>query len=191
MRRWNFLGCLLGGVAILWHCTSAYGDIYRYVDENGVIHFTNTPTASHFQFYMKESSTGDDVQEIIRRHASQFRLDEALVRAVIRAESNYNPQAVSSKGAMGMMQLIPETARLMQVSDPMNPEENIRGGSRYLRMMLDQFEGNLELALAAYNAGPTTVLRYGGVPPFQETVTYIERVKRYMHQYRQSKDTQL
>jgi soluble lytic murein transglycosylase-like protein len=169
----------------------ADADIYKYVDKNGVVHFTNTPTQSHFKFFRKESGASDDVSDIIRRHAARYRLEEALVRAVIKAESNFNPKAVSHKGAIGMMQLIPSTARLMDVHDPLNPEENIRGGSRYLRLMLDEFDGNLELALAAYNAGPNAVKRHGGIPPFAETRTYVERVKKYMDQYRRNKDTVL
>jgi soluble lytic murein transglycosylase-like protein len=171
-------------------------DIYRYVDENGVVHFTNTPTDNRFSFYRKEigPSTGGqvaDLSEIISRYASLFNLEEALLRAVIRAESNYNTQAVSSKGAMGVMQLIPETARYLDVNDPFNPEENIRGGSRYLRMMLDEFNGDLDLALAAYNAGPNAVKRHGGVPPFRETKTYIERVKGFLLNYRKGSGSRL
>jgi soluble lytic murein transglycosylase-like protein len=167
---------------------AANADIYKYVDKNGVVHFTNTPTQSHYKFFRKESGAPDEVTDIIRRHAAQYSLEEALVRAVIKAESNFNPQAVSHKGAIGMMQLIPETARLMNVHDPLNPEENIRGGSRYLRLMLDEFDGNLELALAAYNAGPGAVKRHGGIPPYAETRTYVERVKKYLEQFRRSKD---
>jgi soluble lytic murein transglycosylase-like protein len=169
----------------------ACADIYKYVDQNGVVHFTNTPTQSHYTFFRKESGAASDVGDIIRRHAAQYRLEEALVRAVIKAESNFNPQAVSHKGAVGMMQLIPETARLMNVHDPLDPEENIRGGSRYLRLMLDEFDGDLELALAAYNAGPNAVKRHGGIPPYNETITYVERVKKYRDQFRGSKDTVL
>lgn len=166
-----------------------FGDIYRYVDAQGVVHFTNTPTNSRYSFYRKESGGGgrggnQAVGEIIRNYARQFKLEEALIRAVIKVESDYNPLAVSHKGAMGMMQLIPETARLMKVRDPYNMEENIRGGSRYLRLMLDEF-GEIELALAAYNAGPGAVRRYRGIPPFAETRSYVERVKKAMHHYRQ------
>ncbi len=170
-------------------------DIYRYVDENGVTHFTNAPTHGRFSLYRKGNSPTSgqisDLGEIISRYASLFNLEEALLRAVIRAESNYNSQAVSTKGAIGFMQLIPETARYLGVSDPFNPEENIRGGSRYLRMMLDEFDGDLDLALAAYNAGPNTVKRYGGVPPFRETQTYIERVKGFLLNYRQGSGSRL
>ena len=166
----------------------AWCDIYKYVDANGVIHFTNTPTGNEYRFYLKETMgsnmAGDSISEVIARYAQTFNLEEALIKAVIKVESDYNPKAVSSRGAQGMMQLIPGTARDMQVSDPFNPDENIRGGSRYLRLMLDEFDGNLELALAAYNAGPGSVRRHGGVPPFKETQQYIERVKQYLHHYR-------
>lgn len=166
---------------------SAWADIYRYVDENGVVHFTNTPTNARFALYLKDRSQGSssDLSDIIRRYSSHFRLDEALVKAVIKVESDYNPRAVSRKGALGLMQLLPSTARLLKVMDPMNPDDNVRGGSRYLREMLDQFGGNLELALAAYNAGPNAVRRHGGIPPYDETRDYVTRVKKYMRFYRQ------
>lgn len=175
-------------LAVLMSPGSGCGDIYRYVDANGVVHFTNTPTGTQYSFYRKESGGGASVgnravSEVIRQYASQFKLEEALIRAVIKVESDYNPLAVSRKGAMGMMQLIPETARLMKVADPYNMEENIRGGSRYLRLMLDEF-GEIELALAAYNAGPGAVRRYRGIPPYAETRSYVEKVKKFMLQYR-------
>ena len=119
-----------------------------------------------------------DVDSIISRYSRQTRLDSDLVRAVIVAESAFNERAVSSQGAMGLMQLMPETAAALAVSDPFDPEENIRGGTRYLRQMLDAFRGSLELALAAYNAGPEAVRRFGGVPPYRETVEYVEKVMR-------------
>jgi len=168
--------------------TTARADIYRYVDSNGVMHFTNTPTTSKYAFYLKESSgkpaANQSVEDIIERHALANRLEKALVKAVIKAESNYNPRALSSKGAQGMMQLIPETAREMKVVDPFDPEDNIRGGTRYLRKMLDLFNDNTDLALAAYNAGPGAVRQHGGIPPYTETRNYIQRVKRFLHDYR-------
>jgi soluble lytic murein transglycosylase-like protein len=112
---------------------------------------------------------------LIERHAAAQELDHRLVQAVIQVESGYNPQARSRKGAMGLMQLMPETARDMRVRDAYDPDENIRGGTAYLRRMLDRF-GTLELALAAYNAGPTAVARHGGVPPYRETRNYVRRV---------------
>lgn len=185
----------------------ASADIYRYVDENGVVHFTNAPQLTtkpnkkNWDFYRKELRPGKvttsngllthSYREIIRQNARAYRLEEALVKAVIKAESNYNPQSRSNKGAQGLMQLIPETARLMKVDDPFDPAENIRGGSNYLRLMLDQFNGNLDLALAAYNAGPNAVHRHGGIPPYEETRNYVQRVRRYLEQYRRSGDSVL
>lgn len=117
-----------------------------------------------------------DVDPAVSRHASRLGLDPSLVHAVIRAESAYNPEAVSSKGAAGLMQLMPGTLRDYRVSDPYDPEQNIAAGSAYLKRLLDDFDDTLELALAAYNAGPEAVRRYGGVPPFPETRRYLERV---------------
>lgn len=183
----------------------AGADIYRYVDANGVVHFTNAPQYTSkpnkrtWAFYRKELRPGKatgtsgllahSYRDIIRHNARMYGLEEALVKAVIKAESNYNPQSLSNKGAQGLMQLIPETARLMNVDDPFDPAENIRGGSNYLRLMLNQFNGNIDLALAAYNAGPNAVQRHGGIPPYEETRNYVQRVRRYLEQYRRSGDT--
>lgn len=188
-----FITCLLVAVGILLLGTvSARADIYRYVDSNGVMHFTNTPTDPQYTFYLKESSrqytskqaSNQSFEDIIERYALANRLEKALVKAVIKAESDYNPRAVSSKGAQGMMQLIPETAREMKVVDPFDPEDNIRGGTRYLRKMLDLFNGNTDLAIAAYNAGPGAVRQHGGIPPYTETRNYVQRVKRFLQAYR-------
>jgi hypothetical protein len=112
----------------------------------------------------------------IEQHAKRQRLDPRLVQAVIQVESSFDPRAVSRKGARGLMQLMPETARELEVPDSFDPEENIRGGTAYLRQMLDLFDGSLVHALAAYNAGPGAVRRHGGVPPFDETREYVRRV---------------
>ncbi|MBE0500203.1 MAG: lytic transglycosylase domain-containing protein [Desulfuromonadales bacterium] len=168
--------------------TSAQSDIYKYVDANGVIHFTNVPTTSEFKMHRKEGGDRLTIHEVIRHYSRYFRLEEALVRAVIKVESDYNPAAVSRAGAIGMMQLIPKTAHLLKVNDPLDPEQNIRGGSHYLRMMLDQFEGDLDLALAAYNAGPTAVRQHGGVPPYAETIRYLTKVKYYLDYYRSRRE---
>jgi soluble lytic murein transglycosylase len=168
----------------------ARGDIFRYVDGNGVIHFTNTPTVTGYTVYLKEGGVST-VREMVRRYASLFDLEEALIKAVIKVESDYNPVAVSSRGALGFMQLMPTTAFEMNVKNPMNPAENIYGGSRYLRLMLNQFDGNLDLALAAYNAGPGAVRRHGGIPPYTETRNYVDRVKKFLTFYRERKDVYL
>lgn len=118
------------------------------------------------------------LDRMIETHARHHRLDPVVVQAMVRVESDYDPLALSHKGAMGLMQLMPETARSLEVADPYDPEENLRGGTLYLRRMLDRFGGNLALALAAYNAGPEAVSRYRGLPPFPETRSYVSRVLR-------------
>jgi soluble lytic murein transglycosylase len=173
----------------------ADADIYRYVDASGRVHFTDTPTHGRYDMYMKVNApvkaSNRSYLDIIRRHATSYQLEEALVKAVIKVESNYQPRIVSRKGAQGLMQLIPETAKDLKVSNPFDPYENIRGGSEYLRMMLDLFDNDVELALAAYNSGPGTVKRYGGIPPYDETQNYVKKVKRYLDYYRQVGDTLL
>lgn len=118
----------------------------------------------------------EDLGQLIERHSEAQGLEPRLVKALIQVESGYNPEALSNKGAMGLMQLMPETARELAVSDPYDPEENVRGGTTYLRAMLDRFDDRLELALAAYNAGPGAVEKYAGIPPYRDTQAYIERV---------------
>lgn len=113
---------------------------------------------------------------LIERHSEAQNLDPKLVRALIQTESGYNRRALSNKGAIGLMQLMPATARGLRVSDPWNADENVRGGTTYLRQMLDRFGGQMELAVAAYNAGPGAVERYGGIPPYRETREYVQRV---------------
>jgi soluble lytic murein transglycosylase-like protein len=175
------LSCLLLPAA-------AAATIYRYVDENGVMHFTNTPLDKRYQPMWgapskRPRSAAGDYDQYIQTSALQFRVDPLLVKAVIKTESYFDCQAVSKKGAMGLMQLMPDTARDLRVSNPFNPEENIRGGTQYLRMMLDLFNGDLQLALAAYNAGPTRVQSLGRVPRIPETMQYIERVMLHYRQY--------
>jgi Transglycosylase SLT domain len=117
-----------------------------------------------------------DVEPAVTRYATLHGLDPRLVHAVIRTESDYDRWAVSVKGAAGLMQLMPETVRDFSVRDPYDAEENIAAGTAYLKQLIDRFDGSLELALAAYNAGPETVVRYGGIPPFSETQSYVTRV---------------
>jgi hypothetical protein len=121
-----------------------------------------------------------EIREAVQHYARRYNLDENLVYAVIRAESNFNPYAVSPAGARGLMQLMPSTAVQMNVTDIFDPAQNIAGGTQYLALMLRMFGNNTELALAAYNAGPGAVQKHGGVPPFAETRQYIARVKRFM-----------
>jgi soluble lytic murein transglycosylase-like protein len=120
------------------------------------------------------------IDEAVERIAAQHDLSPQLLHSVIKVESNYNPFAVSSKGALGLMQLVPSTASRFGVADVFNPVENIQGGARYLRYLLDLYHGNYPLALAAYNAGEAAVARYGGVPPYRETQNYVVQVRKQL-----------
>ena len=124
----------------------------------------------------RPSIASDELEEIIDRIARLENIDPQLVRAVIEVESSFNRRAVSPQGAQGLMQLMPQTARALGVRNAFDPVENVRGGARYLRRLIDRFDGSLELGLASYNAGPETVDRYGGVPPYHETENYVRQV---------------
>jgi soluble lytic murein transglycosylase-like protein len=117
----------------------------------------------------------------IAKAAKTYNVPEKLIASVMKQESNFNPSAVSSAGASGLMQLMPSTARFLGVNDTLDPEQSIMGGAKYLRQMLDQFDNNVETALAAYNAGPGNVKKYGGIPPFKETQNYVKNILNYLN----------
>ncbi len=164
-------------------------DIYRYRDEQGVWHFTNIQTGdTRFKIFIRESQRTPaqyikKYDGIIGEASRRFGLEPSLVKAVIKAESDFDHEAVSDKGAQGLMQLMPTTAANMEVKDAFDPEENIVGGARYLSQLMERFGNNTELAIAAYNAGPEAVQTHGGIPPFEETKTFVQRVLHYYHQF--------
>lgn len=177
-------------VTLLAFTTSVFppvvlGEIYQYVDEDGTIHLTNVPSDPRFKKVHAESTSlrprvsANDLERAILRYSREHRLHPALLRAVIKAESNFDPTAISKAGAVGLMQLMPETAVKLDVLDPYDPDENIAGGARHLRYLLDRFHGNLALALAAYNAGENRVEQYRTLPPIDETRQYVTKVLRF------------
>ncbi len=177
---------------VLIYASPASSDIYRYVDETGVVCYTDAPMGKATVRVVKEnqgsakqtkaaesapsSVTGMDYSGYVQQAAAKYEIEPELINAVIKTESNGNHRAVSNKGAMGLMQLMPSTANDMNVINPFNPEENIEGGTKYLRQLLEKFNGDLTLALAAYNAGPKTVEKYGNVPPIPETRQYVKKI---------------
>lgn len=164
----------------------AHADIFQYEDEEGVLHITNVPSNPNAKYVliMKEKRVRlpkhidmNKYDHIINRVARENNLEAALIKAVIRAESNFDHKARSHKGAEGLMQLMPQTAATLNVKNVYDPPDNIEGGARYLRYLLNLYGGNIRLALAAYNAGEAAVAKYGNtVPPYPETRNYINRV---------------
>ncbi|MFO7783541.1 MAG: lytic transglycosylase domain-containing protein [Thermodesulfobacteriota bacterium] len=174
--------------AFLWGVHPAVADIYRFQDENGVWRYTNIKNDSRYRLFIKSREEKaieyiDKYSSIIEQASNMFNVDSSLIKAVIKAESAFNHRAVSHKGAQGLMQLMPATADLMRVNDPFDPTENIFGGTKYLSGLLDRFGHNMELAVAAYNAGPEAVVRNNGIPPYQETRIFVRRVIRYYNGY--------
>jgi soluble lytic murein transglycosylase-like protein len=179
---------------LLWPVVSG-ADIYRYVDADGVIHYSNTQPDEKFTLYLREGPktvrrspasslpTANWMTGYVDRVSRANDLPPALVHAIIKAESNGQRKAVSPKGAEGVMQLMPFTSKRMRVVDPFDPIENIEGGIRYIKELLVSFEGDLTNTIAAYNAGPAAVRKYGGVPPYQETRLYVRRVMDLYRQY--------
>jgi soluble lytic murein transglycosylase-like protein len=183
------------GGALLTAAPSSRADIFKTVDEHGVVSFTNTPKKGA-KLYTREVRSSPVLPSDrsldrftrydlhIRQAATLYQIPEELVRAVIKVESDYDPRAVSRANARGLMQLIPPTAERMLVTDLFDPRQNIFGGVRYLRVLANLFNGDLELTIAAYNAGEGAVIRHGGIPPYEETRNYVARVLAYYRHYR-------
>ena len=158
------------------------GTIYHYVDEKGCVHISNIPNDPRYKPWLEERRARDYPEQRRRFHllaekaGSRHRINPDLIKAIIKVESGFDPEAVSAKGALGLMQLMPETARRWGVSRIFDPEENIEAGVQHFKWLLQQFEGNLRLALAAYNAGEQQVLRYRNIPPFPETIQFVRMV---------------
>jgi soluble lytic murein transglycosylase-like protein len=177
------------GILIILSAGAASADnIYRFRDENGVWHFSNINSDRRYRLYMKYRQHPTlfikDYGPAIKEASQKFGVESSLIKAVIRAESAFDHRATSSKGAQGLMQLMPYTADYLDVDDPYDPEDNIFGGTKYLSMLLERFKNNTQLALAAYNAGPENVDAYNGVPPFQETKAFVKKVMTFYSQYK-------
>lgn len=197
MRRWLVLLAVTLVCPGLGRTSAARAEIYVYRDDKGALHFTNAPSRRGFRRFRSSGASrlwgGVPGRPDPRRYrafdpliedaAARYGVEPALIKAVIHAESDFIPYARSPKGALGLMQLMPATARAYQVAAVFDPRENIEAGVRHLRDLLDRYDGDVRLALAAYNAGVAAVTRYDGVPPYPETRQYIDRVLRYRQRY--------
>ncbi len=168
-------------------------DIYTYVDKDGVMHFTNVLTSkpSDCRVYLREYPNGEvtsystqKYDNFISQASERYGVEFSLVKAIIKAESDFNHRAVSRKGAIGLMQIMPHNLGELKIDDPFNPWENIMGGTKYFKKLLTYYQGKLPLALAAYNAGPNVVDLYKNIPPYRETETYVEKVMQYYRSYK-------
>jgi len=187
--------------SLLFLAVPSEAGIYKYEDERGVIHFTNCPRDPQFKLYIRDSKEDPGLpgsrsatpyiikdsttyDALINEFCQKYEVDFALIKAIIRAESGFNPIAVSRKGARGLMQLMPETASRVNVSNPFNPRENIEGGVRHFKYLLSLFNNDLRLSLAAYNAGENLVVQFGDIPPYRETIDYVQKVLQYYRSYK-------
>ena len=163
---------------------SAHAEVRQYIDANGVIRFKNIPSAVEQKQINGKKPQRCQFDNIIRQAGGMYGINCALIKAVIHAESNFDPNAVSIKGARGLMQIMPQNDASLNISNPFDPSQNIMGGTRYLGRMLARYK-NLSLALAAYNAGPLAVDKYQKIPPYKETRKYVSRVYNLYLYYRQ------
>jgi soluble lytic murein transglycosylase-like protein len=169
--------------------------VYSYTDDQGTVYFSDERPEVNYEvteISMRETFrqavsklSKSDLRALIQSSAEEYEVEASLVEAVIKAESEYDTMAISKRGARGLMQLMPATARSLGVRNLHDPKENIMGGVRYLRRLLDQFDGDVEMATAAYNAGEGAVAKYNGIPPYAETIDYVQKVKRYYNLFRE------
>jgi soluble lytic murein transglycosylase-like protein len=183
------------GISIILSLFQSYAmaDVYQYIDDKQVIHLTNVPAGPQYRILIKEQTfhaypmpDAGPFYELIAWTAGKYGMDGDLVKAIIKAESNFNHKAISKKGAKGLMQLMPQTAMNLSVDDCFHPGANIDGGIRHLTHLINLYNGNLSLALAAYNAGEAAVAKYRGIPPYTETRTYVRQVLDFYDRYKKA-----
>jgi len=187
MRKgWIAVALLLYGLRL------GAGGLYYYIDGQGVYHFSDVRRNDKFNKMIIWPDQGNasvkvdltiNFDDYIRQACNTYNIDENLIRAMIKVESNYDPTALSKKGAQGLMQLMPQTADSMRLIDPWHPRDNIFAGVAYFRALLDKYNGSEKLALAAYNAGPSAVEKYNGIPPYAETRNYVKKVQELQDRY--------
>jgi soluble lytic murein transglycosylase-like protein len=198
-RSLKIVGVLL--LAGMGPVSMLHAEIYKYTDEDGMVNYTNIKPANQrnvktfsFPCYVSDPKcqqldweriplNRQAFSDVIQASAEVFTIDESLIRAIIHAESAYQPEALSPQGAQGLMQLMPATQKELQIENVFDPVSNIEGGTRYLAGLMKEFDQNIELAAAAYNAGPGAVRKYGGIPPYKETREYVRRVKILYRRY--------
>ncbi len=197
LREVRYLLSIMALVSTILSSVPVKAEIYTYEDENGTVHFTNVPTDPQYKMIIppKKVKKEEDAEiikgkvmqkdfgNLIEMKSYKYGLDPALVKAVIAIESDFNPHAISEKGARGLMQLMPMTAFELGVSNSFDPDANIDGGTRHLRYLLDYFNWDIDLALAAYHAGMTRVIQHTGIPPIPATHQYVRKVKNVYRKY--------
>lgn len=182
------------GLSTLLYQAVAHAQIYRYIDAEGVTHLTNHKIHPRYQPFTPSPQTSKQsspsIDTLIKQIATQFNLDASLLHSIIMVESSYNPRAISPKGAIGLMQLMPDTAKRFGITKLFDPEQNIIAGARYLRFLFRLFNNNLPLVLAAYNAGEGMIKKYNyTIPPFKETHEYVKKVLKIYNKYTPSQKT--